>query len=65
MDSSSKNALLTEAGRNPWYLPDGTCNPAFVVGLAGGSASGKTSLAKAILHSLALPWVLLLSQDSY
>ena len=35
------------------------------VGLAGGSASGKTSVAKCIIESLGVPWVSLLSTDSF
>jgi len=39
---------------------------AYVIGIAGGSASGKTSVAKAILSQLQhIPTVLILSQDSF
>ena len=34
-------------------------------GLAGGSASGKTTVAKRIIESLGVPWVTLLSMDSF
>jgi len=34
-------------------------------GLAGGSASGKTTVAKRIIESLGVPWVSLLSMDSF
>ena len=34
-------------------------------GLAGGSASGKTSLAMRIIETLGVPWVSLLSMDSF
>ena len=36
-----------------------------IVGLAGGSASGKTSLAMRIIETLGIPWVSLLSMDSF
>ena len=38
---------------------------AFVIGLAGGSASGKTSVARRVIESLGVPWVSLLSMDSF
>ncbi|KZF23284.1 uridine kinase [Xylona heveae TC161] len=36
-----------------------------IIGVAGSSGSGKTSLAMAIVSSLNLPWVVVLSMDSY
>jgi uridine kinase len=38
---------------------------AFVIGLAGGSASGKTTVARTVIESLGVPWVCLLSMDSF
>ena len=38
---------------------------AFVIGLSGGSASGKTSVAKKVIESLKMDWVTLLSMDSF
>ena len=38
---------------------------AFVIGLAGGSASGKTTVARRVIESLGVPWVCLLSMDSF
>ena len=38
---------------------------ALVVGLCGGSASGKTTLAKRIIEELNVQWVSLLSMDSF
>jgi len=38
---------------------------AFVIGLAGGSASGKTTVAQRIIESLGVRWVSLLSMDSF
>lgn len=62
----SKNAVLTDAGRSPWYDANGTPREAYVIGVAGGSASGKTSVARAILQSIRdVPWVGIVSQDSF
>nr|KIR49283.1 uridine kinase [Cryptococcus bacillisporus CA1280] len=62
----SKNQVLISHGRAPWYGPDGRNVEAYVVGIAGGSASGKTSVARAILSALNyIPTVLILSQDSF
>lgn len=37
----------------------------FVAGICGGSASGKTTVAEKIIESLGVPWVTLLSMDSF
>lgn len=34
-------------------------------GLGGGSASGKTTVARMIIEALDVPWVVLLSMDSF
>ncbi|KAJ2557424.1 Uridine kinase [Coemansia sp. RSA 1933] len=57
--------LLKSAGRPPWYTPDGKNTPAYMVGVAGGSASGKTSVAKRIFDNLDVPWVVIVSMDSF
>lgn len=36
-----------------------------IIGIAGSSGSGKTSLAHAIVTSLHLPWVVILSMDAF
>lgn len=57
---------MTEAGRHPWYDANGRPIPPYVVGVAGGSASGKTSIAKEILRRLPnVPWVAIISQDAF
>lgn len=38
---------------------------ALFVGLCGGSASGKTTVANKIIEALDVPWVVLLSMDSF
>ncbi|KAK5864198.1 hypothetical protein PBY51_001158 [Eleginops maclovinus] len=54
------------AGRPPWYDEHGTqSKEAFVIGLCGGSASGKTTVANKIIEALDVPWVVLLSMDSF
>ena len=61
-----KNVVMTSHGRAPWYTPDGKPIEAYVIGIAGGSASGKTSVARAILSALGyIPTVLILSQDAF
>jgi len=53
------------AGRPPWYDYAGQQVEPFVIGICGGSASGKTTVAEKIIESLNLPWVTLLSMDSF
>ncbi|KAL7413389.1 armadillo/beta-catenin/plakoglobin [Mrakia frigida] len=68
VQSQSKNVVLGRSsfGRPPWYDQTGQARPAFVIGIAGGSASGKTSVAREILRLLDhVPNVLILSQDSF
>lgn len=36
-----------------------------IISIAGSSGSGKTSLARAIIDALNLPWVLIMSMDSF
>ncbi|OCH86072.1 armadillo/beta-catenin/plakoglobin [Obba rivulosa] len=64
---AKKNTVLKSHGRPPWYGEDGKpiCD-AFVIGIAGGSASGKTHVARRIVQSLgSIPTVIILSQDSF
>ena len=53
------------AGRPPWYDSSGQMKEALVIGICGGSASGKTTVAKKIIEELNVPWVSLLSMDSF
>ncbi|KAK3089234.1 hypothetical protein FSP39_001983 [Pinctada imbricata] len=53
------------AGRPPWYDSHGTQKEAFLIGVCGGSASGKTTVARRIIEALDVPWVSLLSLDSF
>ncbi len=62
---TSKRTIYT-AGRPPWYDEQGqVAGPAFVIGICGGSASGKTTVAQKIIRQLDVPWVTLLSMDSF
>lgn len=53
------------AGRPPWYDTQGQSKECFLIGVCGGSASGKTTVAKKIIEALDVPWVTLLSMDSF
>nr|CAG4638599.1 EOG090X09VM [Cyclestheria hislopi] len=53
------------AGRPPWYNFSGQHVEPFVIGICGGSASGKTTVATKIIEALGHPWVTLLSMDSF
>ncbi|XP_060600360.1 uridine-cytidine kinase-like 1 isoform X2 [Ruditapes philippinarum] len=57
--------VLYTAGRPPWYNTHGELKDAFVIGVCGGSASGKTTVANRIIEELDVPWVSLLSMDSF
>ncbi|EDQ91906.1 uncharacterized protein MONBRDRAFT_17791 [Monosiga brevicollis MX1] len=60
----SFRAVFTH-GRPPWYRLDGHQEKALVIGVCGGSASGKTTLANRIIECLNIRWVCLLSMDSF
>ncbi|RPD59983.1 armadillo/beta-catenin/plakoglobin [Lentinus tigrinus ALCF2SS1-6] len=67
---AKKNTVLKSHGRPPWftrYDEDGhSVGDAFVIGIAGGSASGKTHVARRIVQALgSIPTVVILSQDSF
>lgn len=61
----SKTRTIYTAGRPPWYNKAGEQVEPFVIGICGGSASGKTTVATKIIESLNVPWVTLLSMDSF
>lgn len=53
-------------GRPPWYDREGKIlKQPYVVGICGGSASGKTTVARRIIERLEIPWVTVLSMDSF
>jgi Phosphoribulokinase / Uridine kinase family len=61
----SNNRTIYTAGRPPWYNRTGQQVEPFVIGICGGSASGKTTVAQKIIESLDVPWVTLLSMDCF
>jgi hypothetical protein len=61
----SNNRTIYTAGRPPWYNSQGQQVEPFVIGICGGSASGKTTVAQKIIESLDVPWVTLLSMDCF
>lgn len=62
-----KNTVLSSHGRPPWYGENGLpLSNAFVIAIAGGSASGKTYVSRQIVKSLgSTPTVVIMSQDSF
>ncbi|CAD6198583.1 unnamed protein product [Caenorhabditis auriculariae] len=53
-------------GRPPWYDKRGKAlKQPYVIGICGGSASGKTTVAEKIIERLEIPWVTILSMDSF
>ncbi|KAK2169705.1 hypothetical protein NP493_1177g00003 [Ridgeia piscesae] len=61
----SGSRTIYTAGRPPWYDSRGQLREPFVIGISGGSASGKTTVAKRIIETLNVQWVSLLSMDSF
>ncbi|MCP9266077.1 Uridine-cytidine kinase-like 1 [Dirofilaria immitis] len=63
---SEDHLITTESGRRiytkgrpPWYDREGKIlKQPYVVGICGGSASGKTTVARRIIERLEMPWVL-------
>lgn len=54
------------AGRPPWYnCTGGQEVEPFLIGICGASASGKTTVATKIIESLNIPWVTIVSMDSF
>ncbi|KAF2070488.1 hypothetical protein CYY_008186 [Polysphondylium violaceum] len=53
------------SGRPPWYDSTGKLKNPLVIGVCGGSASGKTSVCDKVIEALNVRWVVLLSMDSF
>uniref|UniRef100_A0ABM5F807 Uridine-cytidine kinase n=1 Tax=Pogona vitticeps TaxID=103695 RepID=A0ABM5F807_9SAUR len=66
-----KEAFVIGAGTRHAWWPSLLCpshplpSPCPPPGLCGGSASGKTTVANKIIEALDVPWVVLLSMDSF
>ena len=59
------NRTIYTAGRPPWYNTQGQSKECLIIGVCGGSASGKTTVARKIIEALDVPWVTLLCMDSF
>uniref|UniRef100_A0A914S4B4 Phosphoribulokinase/uridine kinase domain-containing protein n=1 Tax=Parascaris equorum TaxID=6256 RepID=A0A914S4B4_PAREQ len=63
---SAVTVLIYTKGRPPWYDREGkNLKQPYVIGICGGSASGKTTVARRIIERLEVPWVTVLSMDSF
>lgn len=63
LDSARKAAEAVDLSQKAYYSPPWA--DMSIIGIAGSSGSGKTSLAVEIVQSLNLPWVIILSIDSF
>jgi 2-phosphoglycerate kinase len=53
------NKMKVESrGRFPWYDHQGQPIRPYIIGIGGGSASGKTSVSHRIIKQLGVPWVI-------
>lgn len=52
-------------GRAPWWDSAGNTGRPFIIGVTGGTASGKSTVCQAIVEHLNLPWVIQLSMDRF
>ncbi|KAI8062516.1 uracil phosphoribosyltransferase-domain-containing protein [Gongronella butleri] len=64
---TAKNKVfqICSTGRSPWFRPDGSSTQTYIIGVAGGSGSGKTSVSERIRKNLNVPWVVIISMDSF
>ena len=63
--SLTSNKIIAPFGRLPWYSSDGKVLQPYIIGISGGSASGKTSVSQKIIQELGGSSVALLSMDSF
>ncbi|KAN0034382.1 hypothetical protein ACTFIV_000888 [Dictyostelium citrinum] len=67
IDSNTSGIIkkVYTSGRPPWYDSKGNLKNPLVIGVCGGSASGKTTVCDKIIANLNVRWVVLLSMDSF
>eukprot|EP01111_Echinosteliopsis_oligospora_P015451 TRINITY_DN6124_c0_g1_i1.p1 TRINITY_DN6124_c0_g1~~TRINITY_DN6124_c0_g1_i1.p1 ORF type:complete len:531 (+),score=141.28 TRINITY_DN6124_c0_g1_i1:105-1595(+) len=63
--SASRTKKLFTSGRPPWYDHTMGLLKPLIIGVCGGSASGKTSVCRKIIAALNVRWVSIISQDSF
>ncbi|CAK5075700.1 unnamed protein product [Meloidogyne enterolobii] len=71
--ADEEDVFMTETGRKvytkgrpPWYDRAGKrLKKSYLIGICGGSASGKTTVAQKIIERLEMPWVTVLAMDSF
>uniref|UniRef100_A0A915LWA3 uridine/cytidine kinase n=1 Tax=Meloidogyne javanica TaxID=6303 RepID=A0A915LWA3_MELJA len=73
--AEEEDVFMTETGRKvytkgrpPWYdrgLTGKRLKKSYLIGICGGSASGKTTVAQKIIERLEMPWVTVLAMDSF
>nr|CAD2125883.1 unnamed protein product [Meloidogyne enterolobii] len=71
--AEEEDVFMTETGRKvytkgrpPWYDRAGKrLKKSYLIGICGGSASGKTTFAQKIIERLEMPWVTVLAMDSF
>lgn len=61
--AAPSNGLIGNLQQRAHYAPP--WHNTSIIGVAGSSGSGKTSLSLAIIRELSLPWVVILSMDSF
>uniref|UniRef100_A0A6B2L3U9 Uridine-cytidine kinase n=1 Tax=Arcella intermedia TaxID=1963864 RepID=A0A6B2L3U9_9EUKA len=52
-------------GRPPWYDSTGSTKEQLIIGIAGGSGSGKTTVSTAVIQNVGLEWVSKVELDSF
>lgn len=60
-----RQRTLWKVARAPWYNATGKRRQPLVLGVTGGTASGKTTVCRKIIEKLGVPWVALLSMDRF
>lgn len=56
---------LYHEGRPAWYTKTGGMKEPYIIGVAGGSASGKTSVCDEMIKQVGVRWVALICMDSF